>query len=259
MKRSAKSLAAFFLIDVKKNLAFSTATISNIFATVALAVVQISLWRFIDHTNGVDYIVRYFALVAFMRPLYDLRVDRTIEELHRSGKIVYDLLRPRPFVFTLLLRSFASSINTLLTISIPSFVGVALVYRIDVSAIRMIPLFLASLAFGYLTVWLISYAVGCSTFPLKDANGVLSAYHFLLPFFAGAIVPFDALPDAVRSVFLALPFRAGYDIPIRVANAGSIVEAGGHLVVQVVWLLAVTAVAYFAQTASLRRIEIYGG
>jgi ABC-type uncharacterized transport system permease subunit len=250
---------SFFLIDCKKKLAFSVATIGRIISLLLLTIVQISLWKYVGFKGDSQFAIHYFALVAFIRPIYDLHVERSVEELHQSGRLIYDIVRPRSIIATLFLRSTASSLTSLITVSIPTAVVVAVIYGASFTAIHTVPLFVISLILGYIVMWFLAFCVGCSVFVLKDANGLLSAYNFLVLFFAGAIIPIDALPSPIKSIFLVLPFRSGFDIPIRIAKSATLAESGMLLAMQAVCAIALIATAYVVQRACLRRVEIFGG
>ncbi len=249
----------FFIVDVKRKLQFSIATVWKMLSSLVMFLVQVSLWSYIGLRDDPTYIVRYFAIVVFIRPIINQLVEREIEGLHATGRIVYDVVRPISLIRTLFLRTTSKALVALLTVSMPVMVCIAIFADLGTFSYRILPIFIVSVGAGYTIAWLISFTVGSSVFRLKDANGVLSAYNFLFPFFAGAVLPIEALPRPFRLLMSVLPFRAAYDLPIRIANCSTLVDTLPWIALQMGWLSIALLAALFAQKRSLKYLEIFGG
>ena len=250
---------SFLAVDIKRRMQFSIATFGLMISSLVMFVIQISLWGYIGLGDDPSYVVRYFALVVFIRPIVNLHVEREIEGIHASGGIIYDIVRPISLYNTLFLRSSSRAVVAFLTVSLPIMIVIALFFDLGSIPFQMIPLLFVSICLGYSVAFSIAFIVGLSVFRLKDANGIMSAHNFLFPFFAGAVIPIDALPYTLRRILYVLPFRTAYDLPIKVANAGNLSNAFNYIIIQFGWALTLLLIARFMQVRNLRRLEIYGG
>lgn len=117
-----------------------------------------------------------------------------------------------------------------------------------------------SLALAYLICFILKLCLGCSGFWLTDVGSVALLYEVLVYLFGGILIPLDLLPEIVQTIARLLPFQYIYSFPLSVLlgrTQGMSLLAG--LLVQVVWLLALLALARGLWRAGLTRYEAVGG
>lgn len=76
--------------------------------------------------------------------------------------------------------------------------------------------FIITLALGIFLNFAINFAIHALTFHFGDQEGNANLINYLITFFAGGIFPLIFLPENLKNIFMALPFRYLFDFPANV-------------------------------------------
>jgi ABC-2 type transport system permease protein len=91
----------------------------------------------------------------------------------------------------------------------------AIAFRIPLVPAR--PLWaIASIALGFLMMFLINYSAGILAFWLTRTDGIRSLLRFIRDILAGVFVPLSFFPIAVQKALFFLPFQFTAYVPVRV-------------------------------------------
>lgn len=117
--------------------------------------------------------------------------------------------------------------------------------------------FVAVTALGVVVSFAIRFIVNLSTFWLTDIQGVRTLQLSVLGFLSGFLVPLNFLPDTVRQVADALPFRSMMMVPVNVllGRQGLLPALG----LQLFWVTVLSVAAVTLLQAAMRKVVIQGG
>jgi ABC-2 type transport system permease protein len=222
------------------------------------------LYRQSPHAFGMNlermttYGVLGVLLIPIMRSA--MRIQYYIAEQVRLGTLELDLMKPLDFMFHMLSRSVGDLGVELLTRCVPGVVFACLFldFRPPIS-VQAGFAFLASLALGYLVIFVLSFLMGMLSIVTLDIRSYAWTYHALVRFASGQVVPLWMFPPALAAIAAALPFQAVYFVPMSIyvgAYEGSLESA---LLSQAAWAVGLFLVARLCWARVQRRITIQGG
>lgn len=178
----------------------------------------------------------------------------------RTGDVVTDLMRPWSFFLYWLSRSVGERLyNLLVRGSITYLIGV-LYFGARVPGPADLLAFVPAIGLALLISFAFSFIVNLSAFWLLDNTGVTLLASLVLSFFSGFLLPLAFFPPALQAVAYALPFQAITSTPARIL-LGQLppAELPGALLLQLVWAVALCALALAAQALALRKVVVQGG
>ncbi len=177
-----------------------------------------------------------------------------------QGKIALDLARPVGFLGQLLAQQVGFTLGiipfVLLAAPVAWLVG-GLQAPATASAMAF---YVVSLVLAYLVSVLMGLLLGLSAFWTLEIGGFLGMYRFVSQFFAGALIPLQFFPPALRAVATVLPFQVQAYLPISL-YLGQTQGAGvlAVLALQLAWVVALYALAHVVWRRALRRVVVQGG
>ncbi len=119
---------------------------------------------------------------------------------------------------------------------------------------------LPALAFAALLRFLFTYALALSALWGQQSGGVTELGSILVFLLGGLAAPIPLMPESIRPIGEALPFRAMLGFPAEIAtgslNRQEIVQGYGW---QALWMAVFAAVATVVWTAGVRRYTALGG
>ena len=213
--------------------------------------------------------IAYIWLGQALLALLPWNRDRDLEQLVRSGDVVFEWARPLDlytmwYVRTLGQRAAGASLR-----SLPIFVLAGWLLPLTPWRVWALPppdstAALAGFALGMLVALLLGAAIttlmhACLLFTISG-EGMALIMPSLVMFFSGLAVPLPLLPDALQPWLLASPFAALADLPYRIyCGALSLERAAVPLALglgwSVLWVLLGRSLVTRAQT----RIIVQGG
>jgi len=206
-------------------------------------------------------LLTYVAVGWFMRVLYHTKIDETIGHRVRLGHISLDLLKPVNFPLFYLSYAFGQSLNRVIAILLPllllSFPFLPLQ---SLPSLKVFSLFMVSLSFGYLTIFLIKYLVGLSAFFFEFNDEISWTVDMTTNLLAGLVIPLHFFPSLIYAMLGYLPFQGVYFVPLQI-YLGKLegMALKSALEVQFFWILLLSALSLFVYQKGIQRLTIQGG
>lgn len=185
-------------------------------------------------------------------------------EQHTFSNGIYDgsladlLLRPHPVVLEVLGMNAALRLLHLV-IGLPLLALTALAVGVSLETSWVLAA-LPALALAAVLRFLYTYTLALSGFWTQRAHGVVGLGETLIFLLGGSAAPISLLPEPLRDVGAALPFRAMLGFPTEIA-AGHL--AWGDVLAgytwQMLWAASLTALAVVVWRTGVRRYAAVGG
>ncbi len=188
-----------------------------------LLIVNIMLFKGIYDYTGAETIkgytltqmIWYFGSVPFVWVfIWTMTAYRVSNRIIR-GDLTIDFLRP----MSLFHFEFAHHLGQRLTAMGLEFVPPLLIYSAiyypDFMTAASLGKFCITAAFACILMFLMSFLIGMAAFGLKNIRALEDLKGVLLGVFGGALIPIDFLPDTVRNIADALPFKYIFYEPLQ--------------------------------------------
>jgi ABC-2 type transport system permease protein len=143
-----------------------------------------------------------------------------------NGELIDDLLRPHSAVLATLGQNLALRAWHVL-IGLPAIVAVLLLSQASFTlsnALLAVPALVGAAALQFM----FTYTLALSAFWTERAHGVVGIGGTLVFLLGGEAVPAPLLPDALRPLGVALPFRAMHGFPAEIAAGMLAPDASQH-------------------------------
>ncbi|MCP2278652.1 ABC-2 type transport system permease protein [Nocardia amikacinitolerans] len=193
--------------------------------------------------------------MQFMGPPLEL-VDRV-----KNGDVAIDFLRPVDIQLGYLAADLGRATCTLVPRFLPSVlfgfltVGLAMPTTPDPYVLGVISMVLA-VALSFLML----FAIGLIGFWVVETRGIRVLYQICGTFLAGLFVPVHMFPDWLRTLAYATPFPSILQAPIDVLSGRILgMEAVTVVGAQLFWVLTIAAIGRLMLAAGRRRLEVQGG
>lgn len=178
----------------------------------------------------------------------------------RTGDVITDLSRPWNFYGYWLSRSLGERVFNLLVRGSLTYVIGVLYFNARVPSWSEALAFLAAVLLAMLISFAYLFMVNLSAFWLIDSAGVILIANITLSFFSGFLLPVAFFPPALATIARFLPFQAVAGLPAQVflgqIQGVALVQV---LLLQVFWVVVLTALALLIQRAAVRKVIIQGG
>lgn len=179
----------------------------------------------------------------------------------RSGEVVSDLFKPCDFTWYWFSRELGASVYYLLFRGVPIYAAGMLLFGIGLPGDWTAwPLYALSLALGIGLGIAYRFLYNVIAFWVLEARAMGSMASVLAAFCGGSYVPLVFLPGWLQSVVLASPFSGMLNVPAEVfmgkLNGANLASA---LLLQVIWMVALTLLARALSHAAMRRVVVQGG
>lgn len=208
-----------------------------------------------------EQVVVYIWLGQAMLGMLPWNLERDIQQMVRTGTVVYELLKPVDLYWLWFYRALAMrSIPTLMR-AVPMFVAAGIFFRLTPPptvasgiawVISMIGALLLSSA--------ISTLLNISMLWTISGEGIARLMMTFSMIFSGSVVPLPFFPSWAQRALDFMPFRGIVDLPFRIYT-GHIppAEIGWVFLHQMLWSLAFIAVGRMALARGTRRLVVQGG
>jgi ABC-2 type transport system permease protein len=209
-----------------------------------------------------DEAVLYYAVSQSLVMVIGVFPDRTdpLMDRIRSGGVAVELARPVALLPRELAVRFGDGLYFLGTRAVALFAAAALVYGVAPEprlAWVWLPL---SLALAVVVTGCCFTLAHATAFWSEHALGPVASVSFALTFFGGLSVPIAFYPAWAQAACWALPFPAGYYVPVAIAIGrldGSALALA--LLHQLGWSAALVALAHAVERRGVRRLVALGG
>jgi ABC-2 type transport system permease protein len=147
------------------------------------------LWKAIYGHQGsiqgvsVNQMTTYVAIAWMARAFYFNNLDREIAEEIVEGKVAIELIRPYNYLLTKVMQGLGEGIFRFFFFSIPGFIIVALIFRLDVSFnLKTLGLFLIASIFSFAINTQLNLLTGLMAFFLQNNMGFIQAKRVIIYF-----------------------------------------------------------------------------
>jgi len=221
-----------------------------------------TLWRVAVEANGgsldgydATSVTWYMVLSEAAYMAVSSRIIEDIGDDIAGGAVASEMLRPAPVVGIRLAVQFGASLPRLVA-NLVAGGAVALVTVGGPPSTGALLLALPALPLAAACNLAAAHAFAGVAFWLRDAGSAWFLYQKLIFIFGGMLLPLQVVPGAMRAIAFGLPFMTMAYVPARLGS--------GHvepqlLLVQVAWLVVLTAAATATFTAGERRLQAVGG
>ena len=181
-----------------------------------------------------------------------------------NGNIAYELCRPIDIYHMWFSRSIANRMARAVLRCFPILIVAAFLpypYGIALPASMMhFVLFLITLILGLAVTVSFCMLVYVLTFFTISPQGLRILFVSTVEFFAGAIIPLPFFPEKLQKLLELLPFASMQNVALRIYS-GSMTdyEMQKAILLQVFWLVAVTAVGKLLCRVAEKKITVQGG
>jgi ABC-2 type transport system permease protein len=186
-----------------------------------------------------------------------------IEATIRTGDVVTDLARPFSYLGYWLARDYGRAAYFVLFRGFPTLVFGQLTLGGGLRWPDGPAMWLAfglSLVLASTVSFAFRFLFNISAFWTIDARGMGGMLSAVVLFLGGFVVPLRFFPDWLQPLLLALPFAAIIQVPVDIfvgqLSGFAVLEA---LASQLIWALALVAVAQLVITQAVRRVSLQGG
>lgn len=243
----------------------------NVFFLLAIVTIQIfiltkvwtALYDGAPVRNGIPLsaMLTYLTIANLQNwALQDIDVSLYYQSRVREGQVVFDMLRPVPFVSQMFAHLVGSSIG-MAGFAVVALPFVALAGHLSAPASPgALAGWLVSLLLGYVVATLISIIIAMLSFWTTEVVGLTMLYQLVNQFLAGALVPIALFPGTLRRIAELLPFQATAYTPVSI-YVGRLTgaAAGRAMAVQMLWVVLLTLMACLLWRSSQRKVFVQGG
>ncbi len=266
-----KKLLALTKAGIMESLQFRLGTFVTLFANLIYLVLVYYLWKAIYASAGTDrvggmtftdtmiYLILATALFNFLEMFVVWDMSRSIQ----SGKIILDLLKPMRFrTYTFWSYSGSHVVSFLLTF-IPTFIVVMIVTKGAIHMGLNLLWFALATIFALIINFNIEMLVATVCLYTESTWGINIVKETIVLLLSGASIPVAFFPETFRRIVEYLPFRAIYDIPLRILLEKNGTDTLQGLLplysLQLVWILLLIIAGNLFWNSSVKKITVNGG
>jgi ABC-2 type transport system permease protein len=251
----------------QRQLAYRTANIAglvtNLFFGALRAYVLIALFGAQKNVAGysvqaaVTYTGLTQALLAYIAIFGWWDLLKTI----RTGDVASDLSRPINFFWYWWAQDFGRAAGHLVFRGLPLMALYALAYRIALPPTLFHGLaFLVSITLALLISFTYRFIVSLAAFWTQDAVGIGRTAYTVSVFFSGFLMPLVFFPPWAATIMSFTPFPSQINTPVEIyLGLVSGPALPGALATQLLWFIALYALARLVLSAGVKKLVIQGG
>jgi ABC-2 type transport system permease protein len=241
----------------------------EVFTSIASLAVRVYLLRVVwvalyarnaaPHGVPLHTIITYSTVALLMGLILDIDQTRLLHDKLHDGSIVVDMMKPISVPFYL----FADGTGEVIfhaALIVPSLALALLIVHIDVPSAPVLAAFALSFFLGYFVGFFLNFMLNCIAFWTLEISAVQLIVTWITDLLGGQIVPLLFFPAFLQQAIFALPFAAMFSTPLLI-YIGEIPPARYLQVMglQVLWIVALGAIATLMWRAGARRVVVQGG
>ncbi|MCU1344267.1 MAG: transporter permease [Acidimicrobiia bacterium] len=221
-----------------------------------------TLWRVAAHGHGgqlagytATQLTWYLAASEAVTVCLNSRLIERVGDDIGSGLVAVEMLRPASVLGVRVSDEMGACLPRLLACATAGFMlanvagGTATNYE---ALLLAVPAMVLAIACNIM----LQHAVAAAAFWLRDARSSWYLYQKLVFILGGMLIPLQLLPSGLRAVCFVLPFAAMAYVPARLASG---FMEPWLLVLQLGWLIVVSAAALAMFRMGERRLQVVGG
>ncbi len=184
---------------------------------------------------------------------------RKISEGIQTGDIAYTL--NRPYNFMIYQFAYSMGTNTLVTVVVFAFTGIASYLLVGPLQINMIavPFVIISIVLALVLGFLMNFAIGILAFWFEEVRSVRWINEKFIFVLGGMLVPINLFPGVLRQIALLLPFSYMSYAPAYLMVNFSLPFFIQSVLMQLMWIAVYAVVAYGMYRKGIKRVSTNGG
>lgn len=266
-----KKYLSFFRLRFLMGLQYRAAALGGIATQFAWGFMEIMIFRAFYRADAAAFPMSFSATAsyiwlqqAFLALFATWMMEKEIFDAIVNGNIVYELCRPISIYNMWFSRSMANRLSRAVlrcfpilafAVFIPKPYGIALP-----ASLWHFVLFLLTLLLGLAMTVSLCVLVYILAFFTISPQGLQMIFITMTDFFAGALIPLPFFPEKMQRFMELLPFAAMQNVPLRIYG-GSMTrfEIQKAVLLQIFWLLVITAAGKLLCKLALKRVVVQGG
>jgi ABC-2 type transport system permease protein len=238
-----------------------------VFGNVLYMIIAYFLWHSIyagkAMINGLtfDQAFLYIALGSTVFILLKTYADWGMSQEIRDGTISVYLTKPIDYQWYTLATTIGFSSTSLVTVTLPTILMLAFVFRIEAGFGIGYLFFPVSLMLAFLISFHFDYLVGLTSFYTESIWGISTSKEIIISVLSGALLPLQFFPAAFQRILMALPFQTIYFTPLMMVTqpAQSVAVFLRMLGVQVFWMIVTYAACRLFYSQAVKVLRVAGG
>ncbi len=262
---------SFFRIRFAMGLQYRAAALAGVVTQFAWGLMEIMVYAAFYKTGAEVFPMTMQATAsyiwlqqAFLCLFMTWLVESEIFDAIQNGGVAYELCRPIHIYDMWFARSLANRLARALLRCIP-ILAVAVFfpepYGLAAPAgVVQFLLFLLTVCLGFLVTVSLCMLVYVLTFFTLSPKGLQIFSVTIIDFFSGGVIPIPFFPKEICGVMELLPFGSMQNVPFRVYSgdiAGE--ELMRAVLIQIFWIVAITALGRLLCHVAIRQIKVQGG
>jgi len=219
-----KKYLTYFKTSFKAFFTYKADFLVGIILNLVFFFIYFTLWKTIYTTSG-DLQIGNYTLAATISYYFIITLIFRLDVSGRiwmgndiwNGSYTNDLVKPWSAVTIQILTTISElAIEIILYIPFAIFIFVFAFSYILMPPLAIFLCFLLTLILVIFLNFAINLSIHALTFHFGDQEGSGNLINYLISFIAGGIFPLAFLPENVKNIFMALPFRYLFDFPANV-------------------------------------------
>lgn len=253
--------------SIIRSLTYKFEVYGNVLMQTIIMVASAYFWKALfknaDSVQNVtvDTMLVYTVVSSMVSIVLSSDVEWRIMKSVEKGTIAIDMMRPINVFSIYFAEDIAKLISLFFQNLLPVFIIGSLIVGIPKPAsFSALLLFLVSLTMAFFINWFVAVMFGMISFWAIEMSAVFQVKKHLIRLLSGSIIPIWFFPDWLQNILYSLPFAYLYQLPldIYIGKATSEDLARGMLV-QAVWLVAVSVMFVLFERSVTKKVMIQGG
>lgn len=253
--------------QIIRSFIYSFNVYGNIIMQTIIMITSAFFWRALygesQMVQGVEMngMLTYIVLSSMLSVLLFTNVERRIEQSVMKGTVATDLMKPINIFGVYLAEDAGSVIALVFQNLLPIFIIGSLLIKVPKMAdVSLLPMFIISVAESILINWLLAALFGMVAFTAVNIDALIQVKKHLVRLLSGSIIPLWFFPEWLERILRMMPFVYIYQLPLSIyIGRGSRSELAAQMVIQLVWMVALTIAFITAQRLVTRKVMVQGG
>lgn len=253
--------------SLKKEFMYNWATFFNIATSLITIILLRSFWRVLykDDLSQYSYMANYTTISILVSTLLTLSSPNEMSNKIRDGGISIEMIRPWNYLVSLMFEDIGVIFSKVLTVIIPIIILSVVFFQLFVPQALVILLFLVSIMFSFIILFLVSNIVSMICFWVTEAWSMLILLNVVIQFFSGQFLPSWIMPKAIENIMNSLPFIWISQKPVELYIAQ--IKGSGFMFsqylscfkVQFIWIIILLIITTSMWKIASRKLAVQGG
>ena len=202
-------------------------------------------------------IYSYFFVASALGPIFYSGIDWYLQSDIKNGRIGISFTRPMRYIVYPIMNDVSSVMVDIIIFTIPILIFVIIFAHLAITPLILLVFFLEVLT-TYIVAALLAICIGTLAIYVTNINGIISFKYAIIGLLAGLLVPLSLFPPDIRALLLLSPFQFNYYAISVFIGTVSVASAINSLELALVWISALSILAYTSWYFAKRHINVVG-